>query len=172
MRRRLPFTDTDAYRNIKVATEAFVMANCGIFTDIRSMTMRVLYAIRWASPPTSRRLDAANESLPEARGRRRRSGSCPYLAIIREQAGGSADQGHRHRRCDAAAEPRRRATPAMACCASKLTRPCLLELIWSYWQEEGMLVQTMNALARRFQNIRSPAATIRWPIWRSIRCGR
>jgi hypothetical protein len=27
------------------------------------------------------------------------------------------------------------------------------ELIWSYWHEEGMLVQTINAIALRFQNI-------------------
>jgi hypothetical protein len=32
-----------------------------------------------------------------------------------------------------------------------------MELIWSYWQEEGMLVQTMNAVTRRFQNVRSLA---------------
>ena len=55
MRRRLPFTDTDAYRNIKVATEAFVMANCGIYTDtFDGSRCAVRYAIRWASPPTSR----------------------------------------------------------------------------------------------------------------------
>ena len=34
-------------------------------------------------------------------------------------------------------------------------KPNLIELIWSYWHEEGMLAQTMNAIARRFQNIRS-----------------
>lgn len=34
--------------------------------------------------------------------------------------------------------------------------PCLLELIWSYWHEEGMLAQTTNAIARRFQNVRRP----------------
>jgi hypothetical protein len=33
----------------------------------------------------------------------------------------------------------------------------MLELIWSYWHEEGMLVQTMNAIALRFQNRRGPA---------------
>jgi hypothetical protein len=33
----------------------------------------------------------------------------------------------------------------------------LLELIWSYWHEEGMLVQTMNAITRRFQNLRGPS---------------
>ena len=37
----------------------------------------------------------------------------------------------------------------------RLTCPSLLELIWSYWHEEGMLAQTMNAIAFRFQNRRS-----------------
>ncbi|HHT9126834.1 MAG TPA: hypothetical protein ACFYD6_13615 [Candidatus Brocadiia bacterium] len=32
--------------------------------------------------------------------------------------------------------------------------PCLLELIWSYWHEEGMLVQSLNAISMRFQNKR------------------
>lgn len=31
--------------------------------------------------------------------------------------------------------------------------PCLIELIWSYWHEEGMQVQTTSAIARRFQNV-------------------
>ncbi len=39
---------------------------------------------------------------------------------------------------------------------TKLQYPCLLELIWSYWHEEGMLVQSMNAIGRRFQNLRGP----------------
>lgn len=33
--------------------------------------------------------------------------------------------------------------------------PLLLELIWSFWREEGGLVQTMNAICLRFQNRRS-----------------
>jgi hypothetical protein len=36
----------------------------------------------------------------------------------------------------------------------RFTQPSLLELIWSYWHEEGMLAQTMNVLAMRFQNQR------------------
>jgi hypothetical protein len=39
---------------------------------------------------------------------------------------------------------------------ARVQRPLLLELIWSYWHEEGMLVQTMNAISRRFQNVRGP----------------
>jgi hypothetical protein len=37
---------------------------------------------------------------------------------------------------------------------SRLSYPFLLELIWSYWHEEGMLVQTMRKLTDRFQNRR------------------
>lgn len=31
----------------------------------------------------------------------------------------------------------------------------MIELIWSYWMEEGMLAQSMYAISRRFQNIRN-----------------
>jgi hypothetical protein len=41
---------------------------------------------------------------------------------------------------------------------SKVDCPCLIELIWSYWLEEGMLVQTLHAISRRFQNVRGPGA--------------
>jgi len=41
---------------------------------------------------------------------------------------------------------------------AQLFRPVLLELIWSYWHEEGMLVQTINAISRRFQNRRASEA--------------
>lgn len=32
--------------------------------------------------------------------------------------------------------------------------PYLMELIWSYWMEEAMLTQTVNAITLRFQNVR------------------
>jgi hypothetical protein len=38
--------------------------------------------------------------------------------------------------------------------SAELFRPVMLELIWSYWHEEGMLVQSINAITRRFQNRR------------------
>src|SRR6266496_6201714 len=38
----------------------------------------------------------------------------------------------------------------------KLTFPCFLELIWSYWHEEGMLGQSTEAIAARFQNLHGP----------------
>jgi hypothetical protein len=53
----------------------------------------------------------------------------------------------------------------IAFCDGVLVRdePCLIELIWSYWHEEAMLAQSVNALTRRFQNraakaVRDPLA--------------
>jgi hypothetical protein len=39
---------------------------------------------------------------------------------------------------------------------SRVDNPCFMELIWNYWLEEGMLVQAINAVSRRFQNLRAP----------------
>ncbi len=39
---------------------------------------------------------------------------------------------------------------------SRVDNPCFLELIWNYWHEEGMLVQSINTVSRRFQNLRAP----------------
>ncbi len=41
---------------------------------------------------------------------------------------------------------------------SRLRCPPMLELIWSYWMEQGMLVQGLNALTLRFQNRLFPGA--------------
>ena len=43
--------------------------------------------------------------------------------------------------------------------AHAVLSPLLLELIHSYWLEEGMLIQSINAISRRFQNIRGPASS-------------
>jgi hypothetical protein len=40
---------------------------------------------------------------------------------------------------------------------NRFSFPSLIELIWSYWYEEGMLAQTMNAISLRFQNKRGPS---------------
>jgi hypothetical protein len=153
-RLRLPFTDTDAYRNIKVATEAFVMANCGIHTDFDRFDAQ--YVIDQVVVPTSRdrlKRDFENRYLESLNGDSPRV--LPYLAIIRRKL---ADQ--RIKDIDIGdVMLRLRPEDVDACYGllrQKLTCPCLLELIWSYWQEEGMLVQTMNTLLRRFQNVRSP----------------
>ena len=64
-----------------------------------------------------------------------------------------------HRPCPANRLSRATCSPTSLFCAVLTARvecTCLIELIWSYWHEEGMLAQTLNAISRRFQNMRSP----------------
>lgn len=153
-RRFLPFTDTDAYRLLKVATEAFVMINCGVnplALDGGPETVSDLLG----------RVEA--ETISDAlwnefwdRYTIQTNGSTnrvmPYLALIRRQlrdvplklATDIFPRGEFPEDC-------------YGILRAKIVNPCLLELIWSYWHEQGMLVQTMNAVSRRFQNIRGPA---------------
>ncbi len=46
--------------------------------------------------------------------------------------------------------PNNMATPTY----ERLTRFPAIELLWSYWMEQGMLVQTINTVSLRFQNVK------------------
>lgn len=144
-RRALPFTDSEAYRVLKVATEAFVMVNCGVlsapraFDDIEDQA----YLGRRDIPGGTNLSDVFEEYLERIDN----TDVLPYLAIIKRKLpdirvtiphgmDGEADL-------------------CFGIVQQKLSSPCLLELIWSYWHEEGMLVQTMNSITQRFQNVRS-----------------
>jgi hypothetical protein len=61
----------------------------------------------------------------------------PYLALIKKRL--AARVG---------------ASDGYSISAARLHEPCFLELIWSYWHEQGMLVQAINAIAIRYQNMR------------------
>ena len=157
-RRFLPFTDTDAYRNIKVATESFVMANCGVFgddfsdDDVDYVQSQIGFPERINRDTLAGEFKKYGESV-SAPGVN--APVLPYLATIRRKL---IDQ--RIKDIDISEVLKNLGSRTVDECygiiRQRLTCPCLLELIWSYWQEEGMLVQTMNALTRRFQNIRSP----------------
>ena len=146
-RRFLPFTDTDAYRVMKVATEAFVIVNCGVFKgepgldgDVDVLVDLLGYLDRRDLPKPGR-----DPYLERVDGLR----ILPYLAIIRRKLP------------DVPINDTIRGTDIEADLCDgfiqdKLQNPCLIELIWSYWHEEGMQVQTVNAITRRFQNVRGP----------------
>ncbi|MES2128213.1 MAG: hypothetical protein V4463_13155 [Pseudomonadota bacterium] len=148
-RRALPFSDSDAYRVMKVATEAFVMVNCGVLSKPLAFNPveDLAYLDRRDIPP-GRDLETVftNDYLETVDGTQ----VLPYLAIIRRKLPDvpiTLPHG---------LEPE--ADLCFGIVQNKLANPCLLELIWSYWHEEGMLVQTMNAITQRFQNVRSLAA--------------
>jgi hypothetical protein len=144
-KRFLPFTDTDAYRVMKAATEAFVMVNCAVVTDGRDMDseMDVTAADYLGRRDLPKLIGTELPYLEEVDGRR----LLPYLAIIRRKL---PDVPFNEELCGTSAE----ADLCNGFVQEKLRNPCLLELIWSYWHEEGLQVQTMNAITRRFQNLR------------------
>ena len=157
-RRGLSFPDTEPYRLLKVATEVFMMANCGVvfapdagrdlgesaFDAVDDVGLAEEEQLRLLRYPSAGNLQAQWDAyLKQVDG----SATLPYLYdVVRLKLGdvhivGDAANGAREN---------------YGILRRKLTRPTFLELIWNYWHEEGMLVQTMNAISWRFQNRRGP----------------
>jgi hypothetical protein len=145
-RRALPFTDSDAYRVLKVATEAFVMVNCGVLSAAFNDVEDQAYLDR-RDIPGGVNLELEFQKYLEPIDNTK---VLPYLAIIRRKLPDVA--------ITLPHETPGEADLCYGIVQQKLDNPCLLELIWSYWHEEGMLVQTMNTITQRFQNVRSLSA--------------
>ena len=158
LNRSLPFPGIDPYRLLKVATEAFVMVNCGIALDDLEPLIKKAKA-RLGHDPGDRInaeyaddlcmavLDEYFEEVKVGVGSNRTVKALPYLAIIRSKIP------------EYPVQPDVKDDDVFRCFGilkRKLSCPCYLELIWSYWHEEGMLAQTMNAVMHRFQNRRGP----------------
>ena len=130
-RRFLPFTDTDAYRVLKVATEAFVVVNCGVFTgdtvlegEAGVLADLVDYLDRRDLPRPG-----PEPFLEKVDGLR----ILPYLAIIRRKLPDVPIN-------DAIRGSDRSDLEADLCdgfIREKLRNPCLLELIWSVLARRG-----------------------------------
>jgi len=144
-KRYLPFTDTDAYRLLKAATESFVMVNCGIFDLEQGVSVR---AGTSSESEAITKIRFYKEYLKYINDKP----MLPYLAVIYSKL---PELKITNNRVEANSEE---ADLCFGFVKEKLFSPCLMELIWSYWHEEGMLTQTMNAITRRFQNVRSFAA--------------
>jgi hypothetical protein len=155
-RRFLPYNDVDAYRLLKVATEAFLMVNCGVslaqftFTqaDLDELIGRVSLVdgqgldLNTFNNLWLNYLELVNGG-PDA--------TLPYLALVRAKL---KDAGLKTSIFAAEDPSIDLPQECVGILRRKLTNPCLLELIWSYWHEEAMLVQTLNVISRRFQNVR------------------
>jgi hypothetical protein len=149
--RFLPFNDTDAYRFLKVATEAFMMVAAGVKLDDPRFLDDLLVRLGTHGDPAvlwKRYLQLANGTEVS---------TLPYLDIIRRKLSDLPIKTDAF----AAIRARRLGSGFPEDCfgilREKLTQPLFIELIWSYWHEEGMLVQSLNAISRRFQNVRAPA---------------
>lgn len=174
-RRSLPFTDSEAYRALKVATEAFVVTWGAV---VPGPTQKPAIEDLLRLDPAARAL--ANERLglkleqQDVNALVRQyfgdpnlpsTPSLPYLQRVAQALVGTDAAHSVQSMVDAVtlAEPNTDSC-GEGCLwlqfwnrniSAKLTQPPLIELIWSYWMEELQLVQTMNAVSRRFQNVSS-----------------
>ncbi|MGB0127525.1 MAG: carboxypeptidase-like regulatory domain-containing protein, partial [Rhodocyclaceae bacterium] len=143
--RFLPFTDSEAYRLLKAATEAFVIVNCGVALASFPFDQDDLdYVVRRIGR-TVQLDDLWDKYLVAVNGTQ--DVTLPYLGLILQKL---PDVAIKNAIFAGAALPEQ----CFGILRDKLVAPCLLELIWSYWNEEAMLVQTLNAITRRFQNAR------------------
>jgi hypothetical protein len=164
----LQYRGTGAYELLCKATDAFLMQEMGViadtvvagqasragagaddgpgWVDLDGLTPEQL-ALREGGrlgfrPSKQQISDMREEYFQQLQGE---LGVLPYLKIIQERLSEIPLKG-----------PNEVPPNCYGILRSRLSEPLSIELIWSYWHEEGMLVQTMNAISRRFQNVRSP----------------
>jgi hypothetical protein len=146
----LPFPGVDAYNLVKCATEVFLMTRCGV-VDFNALDAKTLLEeqARYGRPVNGAQLGQLfNDSYLVGVNGGASVKTLPYLALIRSRLGEVPLK-------DGNGDGQAEVANCFGILRSKLEHPCLLELIWSYWHEEGMLVQSMKAISMRFQNRRS-----------------
>ena len=149
-KQHLPFNRAASYGMLKAATEFYLMQEAGLVPSKTSDFGKPISKDPVGDAQRTGRSSVAgvnvfklrNEYLDDLEGDGARA--LPYFKIIRQKL---------------AELPLKKEIelPFDSCYGilqSRLTNPPLLELIWSYFHEEGGLVQTMNALSLRFQNVR------------------
>ena len=174
VRNSLPFPDMISYKALKFATEAFLLTHCGVkragvdFDRDGDKFPGTLESARFDHLSEEERdermgLDKGDTAaklwkrylvpIPftgdddyddSAFEPNTSPETLPYLALIRRNLP--------EWRIDLTADAEEKVELCDTIIGRKFTSPCFLELLWSYWHEEGMLVQTMNAIGMRFQN--------------------
>jgi hypothetical protein len=152
---RSQYHGVGAYNLLKLATEAFLLLNCGV--RITDKAFRNSKVSLFNADSESNRLGypvTLNENSNPAEG-----DTIPVSDIVgRLQAYLGDDKLPYIKRIVEAVFRDLDPTDRVYCYGVLnpwLKGPCLQELIWSYWHEESMLVQSINAVSLRFQNRRN-----------------
>lgn len=149
-KQHLPFNRAASYSMLKAATEFYLMQECGLVPAKVSDFGKPISKDPVGDAQRTGRSSVAgvnvfklrNEYLDDLEGDGARA--LPYFKIIRQKLAELPLKKEMELPFDS----------CYGILQSRLTNPPLLELIWSYWHEEGGLVQTLNALSLRFQNVR------------------
>ena len=174
------FRGVDAYELLRVATDAFLMHEVGVvdptgvvkkdfegratlnpshsstFEDIERIANDPSLDLSFG-PGEQQRLGLSRITLSQLKDMRNQyyqsldhelKTVLPYLSVIRD------------RLADIPLKPATETPPnCYGILKSHLLGPLAIELIWSYWNEEGMLVQTLLAILARFENRKIRAGT-------------
>jgi hypothetical protein len=154
----------NAYEVLKTATELFLMAQCGLVPNLNSEKLKGLIAslgspeinetklYQLSHPRSNGGTDKFAEDtkklqaqyLAQLGSSSKSAGVLPYYQLIIERLE------------DLPPKPTfvAHAAEGYGILRDAAMSPPMIELIWSYWHEQGMLVQSMAAIATRFQNRR------------------
>lgn len=143
----------DAYQVVKLATQAFLLVEAGVAVKVPK---------DWLTGKDEAKL---TDPVPGEDGRIGEQVTFEELSKrLQAYLGANNQLPYLDRIVTALIDPRLPVNPnappfsnRLGLLRNRFSFPSLLELIWSYWYEEGMLAQTMNAISLRFQNKRGPA---------------
>lgn len=154
----------NAYDVLKLATELYLMVECGIIPS-QSSADKIANALNWntneetdlfklpkeSEEQIKKELGASSEQLRERyferlkiEGAQAKDLVLPYYKLIIERLRENPEKPL----------PVVLASYDYGILANAAASPPMIELIWSYWHEQGMVIQTMAAAATRFQNRR------------------
>jgi hypothetical protein len=141
IKRLLHAYGSDAWDLVKAATQIFVMHQCGRLSDIHWILTHHQAGegslLRKVEQEYAAILLEEHRRLPQI---------LPYIELARQKL---------------SELPLKKFFPigtdkrSYGLLRQRVESPLLIELIWSYWHEQGMLVQAINAVALRFQNIQT-----------------
>lgn len=144
---RLSIHAADSYNVLRLATEVFLLLECGVVvrkngwgTNLEPLLKLSEESSRLGADVT---LTDVEDKLAHYFGGSNKP--LPYLHRILTTILGPDESKWQEKLpyCDGVLQHR-------------TTCPSMVELIWSYWHEEAMQVQAMNAISLRFQNRRGP----------------
>ncbi|MEU4078327.1 hypothetical protein DEJ45_02270 [Streptomyces venezuelae] len=148
----LPYPDVDAYWLLKTATEAFMRLRCGILVDpsrpgepFEGIDLLQEQARYQDGQLSQQDIETMWQAFVEPVPQDPKFYTLPYFARILDGLRDVPVRG-----------ASKLGFPCDAILRYKLTHPCLIELLWNYWEEESLLVRSLIEIGRRFQNMRRP----------------
>ena len=148
---QLPFPDIQSYRALKGAAEVFMEFACGVRVEALDDWERAFerdasrLQLELDGQDGADVLEGLWDSYVDSKNGMELDDVIPYLVEVRGNLRPSGFRPQNKKGVD-------RVELCEFLIAEKFVFPCLVELIWSYWHEEGLLVRSIDAISWRFQN--------------------